>query len=109
MRAEELDTLATIETRTITIDSANGQQTESFAETGKIWLGRKYLSGTERVLSGADKGEENAEFWAHASDASSLTIASRIKIGAQYFEVIAPPDITVRGAATIRARVLSNG
>ena len=78
MRAGDLNIRMTIQARTLTVDGANGQQVETFADAGKIWLGRKFTGGAEVVAAGVERAKQSLQFWAHYSSARNLTTSHRL-------------------------------
>jgi head-tail adaptor len=51
---------------------------ESFADAGKIWVGRRYTGGAEVLAGGVERTKQSFQFWAHYSSARSLTTAHRL-------------------------------
>jgi SPP1 family predicted phage head-tail adaptor len=104
MRAGDLNHRMRIQSRVITVDSANGQQVESFTDAGIIWLGRKFGGGGESVAAGVERATQSLQFWAHYSDARNLTNKHRlIDDSGAYFNVQSVDSDSVRGMAVITA------
>lgn len=104
MRAGDLNHRMRIQARTITTDTANGQQVESFADVGVIWLGRKYTGGGETVAAGVERTKQSLEFWARYPNAQTLTTKHRL-VDAQgaFFNVLSIDSNPRRGMAVITA------
>ncbi len=111
MRAGELNNRMRIQTRVVTTDAANGQQVESFADAGVIWLGRKYNGGAEVLAAGIEREKQTLEFWANYSDARKVTPKHRlIDAAGTIFNVISVDLNPQRGIAVIAAETgLNNG
>lgn len=111
MRAGDLNIRMTIQARTVTTDSDNGQQVESFADAGKIWLGRKFSGGAEVVAAGVERAKQSLQFWAHYSSARNLTTAHRLTDSSGAFFNVQSVDLGNRkGLVTITAETgLNNG
>jgi head-tail adaptor len=100
-----------IQTRTLTADSANGQQVESFADSGYIWLGRKFTGGGEQIAAAVERTSQALQFWADYYAARNLTTAHRLvdSDGAIYNVRLVEKDAP-RGMAVITAETgLNNG
>jgi SPP1 family predicted phage head-tail adaptor len=78
MRAGELNHRMRIQSRVVTTDPDNGQQIETFADAGYIWLGRKFNGGGEVVAAGVERAKQSLEFWAHYSSARTVTPRHRL-------------------------------
>ena len=104
MRAGELNNRMRIESRISTIDTANGQPVETFADAGYIWLGRKFTGGDETLAAGVERVTQSLQFWAHYSSARSLTPAHRLIDGAGTIFNVRSVDLdSARGMAVITA------
>ena len=111
MRAGDLNIRMTIQARTLTTDTANGQQVESFADAGKIWLGRKFTGGAEVVAAGVERAKQTLQFWAHYHSAKNLTTAHRLTdASGAFYNVQSVDPGNHKGLVTITAEAgLSNG
>jgi SPP1 family predicted phage head-tail adaptor len=104
MRAGDLNHRMRMQARTVTTDTANGQQVESFADVGVIWLGRKYTGGGETVAAGVERTKQNVEFWARWPNAQTLSTKHRL-VDAQgsFYNVLNVEPNPRRGIAVITA------
>ena len=102
MRAGELNLRMTIQTRTVTVDPANGQQLDTFADGGKIWVGREFTSGAEVLAGGVERSKQTLEFWAHYASAKNLTTKHRLTdASGVVFEVLSVDLGNRKGAVVI--------
>ena len=104
MRAGDLRHRMRIQHRTITVDETNGQQVETFADVGVIWLGRKHTGGGETVAAGVEREKKSVEFWARYPTSQTLTTKHRLVDSQGAIYNVQSVDATpVRGMAVITA------
>lgn len=111
MRAGELNHRMRIQARTLTVDSANGQQVETFADSGYIWLGRKFTGGGEQIAAAVERTSQALQFWADYYAARNLTTAHRLVDSDEtIYNVRLVEKDAPRGMAVITAETgLNNG
>ena len=111
MRAGDLNHRMRIQSRVVTTDPTNGQQVESFADVGVIWLGRKYTGGGESVAAGVERTKQSLEFWARYPNAQTLTTKHRlVDSSGAFFNVLSIDPTPRRGIAVITAETgVNNG